>query len=62
MLKKLVAAFAIVVMSLSFSYSSFVAIDNGSNNVYASRKHHKISDDDQGFWQKIWDGIKTVQD
>ncbi|TPR42886.1 hypothetical protein DY124_06945 [Apilactobacillus micheneri] len=60
MLKKLVSAFAIVVMSLSFSYGSFTAVNNNSNNVYAS-SHRKIHKDDEGFWQRLWDGLKDVQ-
>ncbi|TPR19285.1 hypothetical protein [Apilactobacillus timberlakei] len=62
MLKKLITALSIVLMSLSFSYGSFTAINNNSNNVYAARKHHKENDTDEGFWQKIWDGLKYVQE
>ncbi|WP_353340694.1 hypothetical protein [Apilactobacillus micheneri] len=61
-MKKLVTAFAIVVMSLSFSYGSFTSINNGSNNVYAASKHHKTNGDDLNIWQKIWAGIEDVQD
>ncbi|TPR39996.1 hypothetical protein [Apilactobacillus micheneri] len=60
MLKKILTAFAIVVMSLSFSYGSFNVISN-SNNVYAASKHHKKNGDDLTFWQKIYAGF-NVQD
>ncbi|TPR13292.1 hypothetical protein [Apilactobacillus timberlakei] len=62
MLKKLITALSIVLMSLSFSYGAFTTINSSSNNVYAARKHHKENDTDEGFWQKIWDAIKDVQE
>ncbi|TPR23190.1 hypothetical protein DY102_03880 [Apilactobacillus timberlakei] len=60
MLKKFITILSIIIMSLSFSCVSLNAINNGEN-VYAS-SHRKIRKDDEGFWQRIWDGIKTVQD
>ncbi|WP_157945052.1 hypothetical protein [Apilactobacillus quenuiae] len=62
MLKKLISTLAIITMTLSFSYVSFNAVSNSNINVYAARKHHKINDTDEGFWQKFWDGLKYVQE